>query len=514
MSSQLRTKEWILVTSITLIGILYFFVQYYSLSPVEMATKYEAIYLQNNVPYHPVLNLLLPQISQFLIPYIVFVAINYWISPSFRRNRNWLSLSWQLALISFLFALGVNIASYYGHPHLFNYGLADFHFLAWFGYNDQPLTHLFAGIGPALLLTSIYFIWTLVRTSIQKRWLAPEFQFRVTIIDQFLNFLILATLSYIILYCFIAPDLFERLHPFLVGIIGVFLFHLIIVNILSPSGNSTPVNIQNLIILLITAIISTLPFFWSLWATSDRILYALGMLLFQIFITTPISYYVYTQKKDKITTILNLEKQLTQSKANLQQLRSQINPHFLFNALNSLYGTALLESSPKTADGIQQLGDMMRYMLHDNQADFIDLEKEIQYLENYITLQRLRVASNQQIDIEVAIESPPPCLKIIPMTLIPFVENAFKYGISLQHPSWINIELVFNNQSLHFQVKNSLHNSKSNESPQESHGIGLNSLQNRLQLFYPNHHQISCKKNQQEYIAELFIELQQNESYA
>ncbi len=88
--------------------------------------------------------------------------------------------------------------------------------------------------------------------------------------------------------------------------------------------------------------------------------------------------------------VLTLEKALGRSSANLDFLRSQINPHFLFNALNTLYGTALQEQAGRTSEGIQKLGDMMRFMLHENTEEKIHLSKEVGYLQNYIALQRLR----------------------------------------------------------------------------------------------------------------------------
>ena len=97
----------------------------------------------------------------------------------------------------------------------------------------------------------------------------------------------------------------------------------------------------------------------------------------QLLITTPASWLNYQQKKDKILQLKGFENALAKSTADLQFLRSQINPHFLFNALNTLYGTALIEKSERTAEGIQKLGDMMRFMLHENMQDFIPMEKEI-----------------------------------------------------------------------------------------------------------------------------------------
>ena len=126
-----------------------------------------------------------------------------------------------------------------------------------------------------------------------------------------------------------------------------------------------------------------------------------------------------------------IETQLATSYASLQKLRSQINPPFLFNALNTLYGTALSGNLANTAEGIQKLGDMMRFMLHENMQDSIPLSREAEYLRNYISLQKLRIPSESGIEINDHISEGCESQMIAPMLLIPFVENAFKHGISL-----------------------------------------------------------------------------------
>ena len=114
-----------------------------------------------------------------------------------------------------------------------------------------------------------------------------------------------------------------------------------------------------------------------------------------------------------------VEKELVKSKADIQFLRSQINPHFLFNVLNTLYGTALQENAERTAEGIQRLGDMMRFMLHENNLDFIRMNKEVEYLRNYIALQKLRTQSSPDIIIEDNINEQNCNYQIAPMLLIP-----------------------------------------------------------------------------------------------
>ena len=139
---------------------------------------------------------------------------------------------------------------------------------------------------------------------------------------------------------------------------------------------------------------------------------------------------ILSTAKNKILQLRGAEKALVKSKADLQFLRSQTNPHFLFNVLNTLYGTALQKKADRTSEGIQKIGDMMRFMRHENKLDLIEMRREVEYLENYIALQKLLTQSSPGIIIEDNIKGQNCKYKIAPMLLIPFVENAFKHGIS------------------------------------------------------------------------------------
>ena len=210
--------------------------------------------------------------------------------------------------------------------------------------------------------------------------------------------------------------------------------------------------------------------------------------------------------KEKIV----LQTQVSAKSAELSSLRAQINPHFLFNALNSLYATALKENGEKTADGIQKLGDMMRFMLQENNRDRIPLDKEIEYLRNYIEIQRMRIDESHNIEIRVNIQEPNRAIYLAPMMLTPFVENAFKHGISLRHPSWIYITLTLDDTRLYFKVHNSRH-AKSPETaerhdPEESQsGVGLDNVRKRLDLIYPGRHQLDIQRSEQDYFVSLTL---------
>lgn len=176
----------------------------------------------------------------------------------------------------------------------------------------------------------------------------------------------------------------------------------------------------------------------------------IGNVLTQLFIVIPFAWSNFKSRNRKLDQqIHELKTELGQTDANLNFLKSQINPHFLFNALNTLYGTALQENAERTGEGIQKLGDMMRLMLQENMRDKIALTKDIDYLNNYILLQKLRTATSANVVIEAEINNESPDLLIAPMLLIPFVENAFKHGISLINPSFIKMKLVTSGNTLY-----------------------------------------------------------------
>lgn len=240
---------------------------------------------------------------------------------------------------------------------------------------------------------------------------------------------------------------------------------------------------------------------------------AIGFGVFQVFLhlflTAPLSWLLYRRRWRRYQALTGLQQELGHSAASLDLLRSQINPHFLFNALNTLYGTALQENGERTAHGIQLLGDMMRFMLHENHQPLIPLAREIEYLGNYVELQTLRTATSPDIRITTSLSEVPATDQIAPMLLIPFVENAFKHGISLQHPSWIKVTLHVDKHTLYFDVYNSVHARPAPglPDPDEASGIGLSNVRQRLQLLYPERHELIIRRSLDEYFVHLTLQL-------
>jgi two-component system, LytTR family, sensor kinase len=172
-----------------------------------------------------------------------------------------------------------------------------------------------------------------------------------------------------------------------------------------------------------------------------------------------------------------------------------------------LYGTAIQEKAERTSEGVQKLGDMMRFMLRENMQEKISLSREIDYLENYIALQRLRTDNNPVIQIQTSIDTQQTIYQIAPMLLIPFVENAFKHGISFREPSYIKVSLEIKDKTLYFGVSNSRHDRNGSDPEKDKSGIGLENVQQRLKLLYPNRHDLQIRDTPAEFFIHLTIQL-------
>lgn len=175
----------------------------------------------------------------------------------------------------------------------------------------------------------------------------------------------------------------------------------------------------------------------------------------------------------------------------LQLLKSQVNPHFLFNTLNTLYATALEEKAPKTAKSTAKLASLIRYMQEDINKDLIPLENEIKYLKDYITIQKLRCSIEPEIETKF---SNIKTHQISPGLLIPFVENAFKYGINPSKKSKLSVSIICNENTINFECINSHDESFKTYYKEQGFGIGIKNAKQRLELVYPKSHMFELKK--------------------
>lgn len=188
-------------------------------------------------------------------------------------------------------------------------------------------------------------------------------------------------------------------------------------------------------------------------------------------------------------------------KSELSFLRSQISPHFMFNVLNSI--VSLSRRKPEMVEPVViKLSELMRYMIYETSDSTVSIDKEFSYLESYIELQRLRFGNDIKIDFKNKLSSSPSSIE--PMLLIPFVENAFKHGVGMvQNPS-IEIELNDNEKSLFFSVFNKV-SKQNSEIKDESSGIGLANVRRRLELLYPEKHELNIHEKEDSYLVELTI---------
>jgi len=187
------------------------------------------------------------------------------------------------------------------------------------------------------------------------------------------------------------------------------------------------------------------------------------------------------------------------AKAELELLKNQVNPHFFFNTLNNLYSLSV-KHSDKAPEVILKLSEMMRYTIYEGKKELVSLEEEIEYLENYIALHEIRHHRNVDIQFTHNVE---PGEKVPPLMFIVLLENAFKHGVEkLTKDAYVHIHLNCNNGHLRFTIKNNF----DAETGKNEEGIGLENLNRRLKLLYPNTHTLVTQKDAPTYQVELIID--------
>ncbi|MDQ3292799.1 MAG: histidine kinase [Bacteroidota bacterium] len=188
--------------------------------------------------------------------------------------------------------------------------------------------------------------------------------------------------------------------------------------------------------------------------------------------------------------------------AEVNFLRAQVNPHFLFNILNNLYALTL-KKSELAPDVVLKLSDMMEYMLYDSTDEKVLLEKEVAYLQNYFELEQLRFngQSAMRLNINAALNGQ----EIAPLLLLPLIENAYKHGLSTQNgKGWLTVNIDLQQSTLTIVVENAKLPSVASKS---KGGIGLGNLRKRLELLYPSRHCLELEDKKDSFLARLIIEL-------
>lgn len=199
-----------------------------------------------------------------------------------------------------------------------------------------------------------------------------------------------------------------------------------------------------------------------------------------------------------IRYIINLKRE--KAKTEFLHLQSQVNPHFFFNILNNLYGL-IDKDSDKAKALILKLSDMMRYSIYEGQKEYVTLEEEIDFINNYIELHKMRYHKN--IDVNVHIDIDNGKKKLIPLLFIILVENAFKHGVEvLRNNAFIHIEIRLNQNELSLKIENNFDKDETSE-----RGIGLDNLSRRLELAYPKKHNLTNLIQNDIYMATLKLNL-------
>lgn len=179
----------------------------------------------------------------------------------------------------------------------------------------------------------------------------------------------------------------------------------------------------------------------------------------------------------------------------LNFLKSQINPHFLFNTLNNLFFLAQKKNNDDLAGGIHKLSGLMRYMIYESSVDKVAVSKEILYIQDFIGLSKLRF-DDHEVQVDMKVSGDPVTSHIAPMLLVPFVENAFKHGVAVEHHSLIQISIDCGGDRIVFDCSNPLYKKQDS---QTYGGIGLENVRRRLQLLYPGKHQLTIEEKDDRY---------------
>jgi hypothetical protein len=232
------------------------------------------------------------------------------------------------------------------------------------------------------------------------------------------------------------------------------------------------------------------PFYASDWfiTIATLTLLTIGILSYR--------WRIATVKKQQSRKAIQLESELN-------FLKSQVNPHFLFNTLNNIYALCQVNSR-NAAPMVGKISEMMRYMIYDCTSDLVPLQRELDYLKNYIDLNQLK--SNRKLNASIEVVGNPNGLKIAPLLLINFLENSFKHGdLNLNGDGFIKVHLAIRGLELVFSVRNSFRDSP--PSREEQTGIGLENVKHRLSLLYPGRYSLMIDKNNSIFEIELKLKL-------
>ena len=225
------------------------------------------------------------------------------------------------------------------------------------------------------------------------------------------------------------------------------------------------------------------PWLDSMGFISRNVIIYLGVIGLAVAVRMTERWYRDEKKRDE------MEKAATE--AELVALKSQVNPHFLFNTLNNIYSLIQIDQD-KAQEAVHDLSGMLRYVLYDSEKPSVPLSKETGFLKDYIKLMSMRCSSN--VTLDVSLPETDSDKQVAPLLFIPLVENAFKHGISTSEPSSIKIELKEEGEYVSFLVENT--SFPKNDSDRSGSGIGVKNLQRRLDMLYPGQHSFEYGETQ------------------
>jgi LytS/YehU family sensor histidine kinase len=192
------------------------------------------------------------------------------------------------------------------------------------------------------------------------------------------------------------------------------------------------------------------------------------------------------------------------TEAELTALKAQINPHFLFNALNTIYNEAQRAGNEPVADLIQQLSGIMRFTLQESKRPLTSIENELEFLEKYLALQRARLPQSDTFRLSTQLDWDGQPAQIAPLLLIPFIENAFQYGISFVQSSYIELTINIENRRLQMHLANSV---LLVTAAKRGTGTGITNTQQRLALMYAGRHTLTIQHKSNSFIIDLILDL-------
>ncbi|KQT19026.1 hypothetical protein ASG31_18095 [Chryseobacterium sp. Leaf404] len=215
-------------------------------------------------------------------------------------------------------------------------------------------------------------------------------------------------------------------------------------------------------------------------------------------ITRLFSQAIYYQKQ-------NLSLQLENVNIEKDFLKAQLNPHFLFNTLNNLYGL-VIKKDPTAPDAIIMISEIMSYTLYESNTEKVSIEKEIEFIKNYFYLEKMRHSPEKEISLDISISDEKLSLQIAPLLTFALIENSFKYGLGNASENFIRIKIKIENNSFHFVLENN----KNAYAPKDNKlgGIGIKNIKKRLELLYKDSYDLVITENDMNYYVSLTIDLQ------